>query len=421
MATGVINLEVKAGVVTGPPGLSILKTELKEKLPNGDSVYKVIREDNLIIGEFTIPKGEQGIQGILGPKGEDGVGISNITHVKEGLTNKIMISLTNGTSYPVNLLDGENAFELWQNGGNEGDLNDFFEFYRGYGIQYLWRGTELGIKIENQAEYTFTNLIGKTGAQGPQGMQGLQGIQGLQGTKGEQGIQGVKGDKGDIGPQGPPGEVNGDNFFTKNEINDKFKNFCPFPINSILTLLDNSNPAILFHNTTWQKIEGRTILGTSGSETPGTIGGRGTVTLDINNIPVHNHPISISLVPGGNHRHQVDYHLHSKGDQNITGRFAIQKTGYNAENGGATGEGAFYYSTSGWKQGNGANGNGSSPIVGFDAARAWTGNSGGAAPFTNYSDNHGHGIDATIGNTGAGTPFDILPPFIKANIWKRLS
>ncbi|MBC2855489.1 tail fiber domain-containing protein [Cetobacterium sp. 2A] len=137
MSTGIINLKVKAGVVTGPSGLSISKIVFKEKLPNGDSVYKVIREDNFIIGEFTIPKGEQGIQGILGPKGEDGVGISNITHVKEGLTNRILISLTNGTSYPVNLLDGESAFELWLGKDNEGTLEDFFEAYRGFSIKIL--------------------------------------------------------------------------------------------------------------------------------------------------------------------------------------------------------------------------------------------------------------------------------------------
>ena len=162
-------------------------------------------------------------------------------------------------------------------------------------------------------------------------------------------------------------------------------------------------------------------MGTSGSEVPGTTGGSGTVTLNLNNIPSHNHSISISISEGGSHRHQVDNHIHSKGDQNITGRFAIQKTGFNAENGGATGEGAFYYSTYGWKQGNSAGGNGSSPIVGFDASRAWTGNSGGSAPFTNYSGDHGHGVSASVGNNGGGAAFSILPPYIKANIWKRLT
>ncbi|MGL4863587.1 MAG: hypothetical protein ACRC4T_10770, partial [Cetobacterium sp.] len=182
MSTGKMELSVKGGIVTGPPGLSILEVRFKERLPNGDKVYNIIREDSKNIGEFTIEKGEQGIQGPIGLTGATGVGINNITHEKEGLTNKIMINLTDGSSYPVNILDGESAYGLWQNEGNEGELNDFFEAYRGYGIQYLWRGTELGIKVENQSEYSFVNLKGEKGERGE------QGIQGIQGEKGEQGI-----------------------------------------------------------------------------------------------------------------------------------------------------------------------------------------------------------------------------------------
>ncbi|MGL4628850.1 MAG: phage baseplate protein, partial [Cetobacterium sp.] len=59
----------------------------------------------------------------------------------------------------------------------------------------------------------------------------------------------------------------------------KFKNFCPFPINSVFILLDNSNPTTLFPGTTWQKQEGRFLQGTSGSESAGGTGGASTVTL----------------------------------------------------------------------------------------------------------------------------------------------
>lgn len=169
MSTGKMHLEVKGGIVTGPPGLSILEVRLKERLPNGDKVYNIIREDSKTIGEFTIEKGEQGIPGSIGLTGATGVGINNITHTKEGLTNKIMIHLTDSSNYPMNILDGESAYGLWQNDGNEGELNDFFEAYRGYSLQYLWRGTELGIKIENQSEYTFVNLKGDIGATGSPG------------------------------------------------------------------------------------------------------------------------------------------------------------------------------------------------------------------------------------------------------------
>lgn len=74
---------------------------------------------------------------------------------------------------------------------------------QGYSLQYLWDGTSLGVKREDESSYKYTNLIG------PQGKQGIQGVQGIQGEKGETGAvgpKGEKGDKGDPGEQGPQGE-----------------------------------------------------------------------------------------------------------------------------------------------------------------------------------------------------------------------
>ena len=135
MATGKINLRVKAGIVTGPQGLSILATKFKEFLPNGDAVYEVIREDNKIIGLIIAPKGDEGKEGKEGLQGIAGIGISHITQEKEGLTNKLTIHFTDLTTQIINILDGENSFELWLDKGNEGELEDFFEEYRGYGIK----------------------------------------------------------------------------------------------------------------------------------------------------------------------------------------------------------------------------------------------------------------------------------------------
>ncbi|QOY37984.1 collagen-like protein [Anaerobacillus isosaccharinicus] len=95
---------------------------------------------------------------------------------------------------------------------------------RGESIQFTWNGTQLGIKTESQASFSFVDLkgsqgvkgdkgdIGNTGPQGPQGIKGDTGNVGPTGPKGPQGIQGVKGDTGVVGatgPQGPQG-VKGD-------------------------------------------------------------------------------------------------------------------------------------------------------------------------------------------------------------------
>lgn len=52
----------------------------------------------------------------------------------------------------------------------------------GAGLHFVWDGTKLGVKREDETEYTYVDL------------------------KGPQGIQGPKGDRGDIGPQGPAGK-----------------------------------------------------------------------------------------------------------------------------------------------------------------------------------------------------------------------
>lgn len=57
----------------------------------------------------------------------------------------------------------------------------------GVGIEYQWRGTELGIKREDETSYTYVNL------KGAQGEKGLQGDRGLQGVKGNDGYTPVKG------------------------------------------------------------------------------------------------------------------------------------------------------------------------------------------------------------------------------------
>ncbi|HYF75162.1 MAG TPA: hypothetical protein VD757_01135 [Candidatus Nitrosocosmicus sp.] len=76
----------------------------------------------------------------------------------------------------------------------------------GIGLQFLWNDTHLGVKREDETEYSFVNLIGPIGPKGDTGLQGIQGPKGDKGDTGLQGTQGPKGDKGDTGLQGIQGE-----------------------------------------------------------------------------------------------------------------------------------------------------------------------------------------------------------------------
>ena len=78
--------------------------------------------------------------------------------------------------------------------GVKGDKGD-----TGNSVEYVWNGTQLGIRIEGQANYVYVDLKGDTGATGATGPQGERGLQG------EQGATGAKGDKGDTGNTGATG------------------------------------------------------------------------------------------------------------------------------------------------------------------------------------------------------------------------
>ncbi len=81
----------------------------------------------------------------------------------------------------------------------------------GVGLDYDWQNTFLGVKREDETQYTYTDLKGPkgdkgdVGPKGDKGDKGDTGVQGLPGERGEQGPPGEKGDKGDAGAKGEPG------------------------------------------------------------------------------------------------------------------------------------------------------------------------------------------------------------------------
>lgn len=128
----------------------------------------------------------QGPQGLQGPKGDDGTGLSikgrynNLEELQSSHPTGV-----NGDAYMV----GINLY-VWIDG--------------------MW--TDCGNIQGPQGERGLQGLKGDTGPQGPRGLQGKQGIQGPIGKTGERGPQGPigavgpQGEKGDTGPRGLQGE-----------------------------------------------------------------------------------------------------------------------------------------------------------------------------------------------------------------------
>lgn len=162
-----------------------------------------------------------------------------------------------------------------------------------------------------------------------------------------------------------------DRYYTEAEIEEKFKNFCPFPVNSLFLTLGTENPAILFLGTTWEKQEGRFLLGSSSSYALGSTGGSSTITLTEANMPRHRHQVDTvsATIPAHTHPYKI-------GGGNYGG------------------------------PGNSEGGLGGTKYTG-NTLSAGGGSTGAIAPYTSY--------------VGSGTAFNNMPPYIAVNIWKRLS
>lgn len=97
-------------------------------------------------------------------KGDDGIpgrGIVNTTIRKgEGRKRIITIFYTDDTTTELEIEDGKSAYEVWKSMGNPGTETDFFKSLRGANLEYSWRGTELGIRVEGDIEYSYVDLKG---------------------------------------------------------------------------------------------------------------------------------------------------------------------------------------------------------------------------------------------------------------------
>lgn len=166
-----------------------------------------------------------------------------------------------------------------------------------------------------------------------------------------------------------------------------------YPVGSIYMSVNSTDPAGLFEGTTWQQIAGgRCLIGADTNYKAGTMGGDATVTLALNQIPVHGH----TATAGSNGAHK-----HNRGTMNITGAFDGNiNDPYH--------EGAFYNTGRGW---NGSDGDKGGGIKGFDASRSWVGE-------TSEAGNHSHSI--TISSAGGGQAHNNMQPYLVVYIWKRI-
>ncbi|MBC2850334.1 hypothetical protein H5J22_02605 [Cetobacterium sp. 8H] len=164
-------------------------------------------------------------------------------------------------------------------------------------------------------------------------------------------------------------------------------NHCPYKIGDFYLTGNVKNPALVWHGTSWELIEGRMLIGAkSGQFNLGTTGGNQNIKLTREQLP--------------RHRFQVDSFSLGRGTMNIIGSL-----GTPTKEGAVEGTGAFAVKTN-TSSGRSAGSGGGGVAWSFDASRAWTGTTTAASPYTNY-----------IGNDDA---INIMNPYLAINIWKRI-
>ena len=190
---------------------------------------------------------------------------------------------------------------------------------------------------------------------------------------------------GELKKKAASSHTHDDRYFTESEINEKFKNFCPFKVGDIYLTTNSTNPSSIFLGTTWQKIEGRFLLGTSGSGASKATGGSNSKTITQANLP------AVKI--------QLDSFSLSRGTMEITGDF------YTSNYIKYAGSGAFYTKQTGLGGHGGDSGSGYK--IGFQASRSWTGTTNTAQPQTV--------------NLGNGQALDITPAYYTVHMWLRLT
>lgn len=152
---------------------------------------------------------------------------------------------------------------------------------------------------------------------------------------------------------------------------------------------NSENPATKYLGTTWQKIEGRFLLGTSGSGASKSTGGSNSKTIAQANLP------NVKLT--------VNSFSLSRGTMNITAQFY----GGNYLGGSYVTGATKQLSSTGANWGGGGSGNVINYLASFTASNSWTGSTNSVSPQTSA--------------LGSGSALDVTPAYYTCHMWLRLT
>ena len=175
-----------------------------------------------------------------------------------------------------------------------------------------------------------------------------------------------------------------------------------YPVGSIYITTNSTNPGNLIGGTWVQWGAGKAVMGVNTSDadfnSAEKTGGAKNHTLSVAELPSHNHSFSGSSGSSGAHTHDVSGSAASAGSH----KHGLKYTG--SETAKGTGHG--------WINNDG----GSTLSDSVKSAGAHTHTVSGTAASAGA---HTHTVSGTVGDTGSGSAFSTLPPYITCYMWKR--
>ena len=178
---------------------------------------------------------------------------------------------------------------------------------------------------------------------------------------------------------------------------EKIKKKCPFEIGELYLTVDNRNPKDIWIGTEWVKIEKKFLLSTDNVLQSKKFGGSNSISLTIDNLPSHNH--NVTLGNAGYHSHTLSPHNHDIPNHS--------HTFYISNNGGSNGG---YLYAQNIRRGAAANTN------------ITTTSSGGGKTSSNSStvnSDGSHTHPANVSSVGNNKPINIIPEYFTVNMWYR--
>lgn len=304
---------LKIGNIKGPTGASgkdgvtITGIELKQTTSDGSKVYNILLSDDKKL-EFTSPigpigntgpKGDQGIQGVKG------IGISSVRYknLSEDGSFIYTITLTNNQTYDITCPIGPK--------GDKGDTGEKGETVAiSLKFEDIINNWKIATKyIGNTSTSTDFNSITANGTYYSNKYNALytNGFLGANQRAYQEFKLIVIGENNDGAPVLKSQLVitRDDNIYLRSctswqapwtwsewkkiarmsDVEEKFKNFCPYAVGDIYVTTNSSNPSTKYLGTTWSKIEGRFLLGTSGGGASKQTGGSMSKTIQQGNLP----------------------------------------------------------------------------------------------------------------------------------------